>query len=623
MTDDRTAVSMVLGGNTDAYALLVEKYQTPLYRTALAILHDPHTAEDVLQDAFITGYLRLNTLRSPDKFCPWMAQIVKKRCFNVLSRTRTPESGETLAEYLEALPDDTPTPEELLVTGESTAAAEKAIAALPPHLSETARLFFLHGIRQKQIAAHLGIPEGTVKRRIHDAKQRLKKELDAMNQTNEKPRDGFTARVTEKIAELENYNKIHGSGVGFDAAYRDTLSLIGELADREEAGELAAKATKAAYNTDAEKYTEEAIESAVRNNDPLLLADAYTTKWNRIHGDAEALRYLEETVIPAVEAFPVSDVKFAALGRVKFWAHYHALRENETGKSASHLAAAKELLAGYAHLVSNENQYYTAKEYYLCMYACALAGEAAMKRLAGLPYREDMYHMGVTSQAWKKENGNRKLVYQPGYTTGSGENTNLYRYAEEIYYYAACSGDGWFFPHTDCTGENEIVHKEYNSSPVVQSIVSRTESVMTPAGVFENCLHIRKTDSDSTYDIWYAENVGIVRFDETEAIGSVSGYLLSEYDHRGGEGWLPTAEGNRWKYVNISTAEGVEGMCEYCMIRDDEDYVYLTAVCEAGILTDAPEDTPEVMMLAAEKFVSDGNCDRSSCFDFRRISFFL
>ena len=380
MTDDKTAVAMVLGGNTDAYSLLVEKYQTPLYRAALAILRDPHTAEDILQEAFITGFLKLNTLATPEKFYPWMVQIVKKRCFNSLSRTKIAESGELYTEYLESLPDDSPTPEELLLSGESKSTVEKAITALPRHLSETARLFFIHGIKQKQIAAHLGIPEGTVKRRIHDAKIKLKKELDAMNNsTNIKPSDGFTARVTEKITELENYNKIHGSGVGFDAAYRDTLSLIGELADRKEADELAAKATKAAYNTDAEKYTEEAIESAVRNNDPLLLADAYVTKWDRIDGDAKTLAYLEDTVIPSLEALPDSNEKFAALGRVKFWAHFHAVQEKQLHKAQLYLDSSKELLTGYAHLVSNENQYYTAKEYYLSMYACALAAEQGME----------------------------------------------------------------------------------------------------------------------------------------------------------------------------------------------------------------------------------------------------
>lgn len=619
MIDDKTAVTMIRNGNTDAYSILVERYSTPLYRAALAIIHDPHAAEDVLQDTLISGYIKLNTLNEPEKFYPWIMRTLKNRSFNYLSRARTAEPEDS-AEYMEAIADQAETPEEAVISGDAASKVEEAISRLPDSLSETARLFFLCGLKQSQIAAHLHIPVGTVKRRIHDAKQKLKKELYTMKEnTNVKPSDGFTTRVIEKINELENYNKIHGSSIGFDAAYRHTLSLIHELSDKTEADKLAAKAAKTAYHVDEEKYADDAIQNAVQNNDPLLLADAYITKWSRIDGNAQILAYMEDTVIPTLEALPDSNEKFAALGRVKFWAHYHAIEEKQFDKARIYLTSSKELLTGCAHLVSNENQYYTAKEYYLSMYACALAGEKGMERLKNLPYREDMYHLNITSHGWKKENGNLKLIYQPGFGTGSGGNTNIYRYADEIYYYAACGGDGWFFPHTEKEEENEVVHKEYDNSPVVQSIVSRTESVLTPAGVFENCLHIRKTDSESTYDIWYAENVGIVRFDDSITIGSVSTYLLSEYEHRGGEGYLPLETGNRWRYTNSSAPDGVEGHCEYTVVRNDEDFVYLTAVCESGVRKDAPEDTPEVMMLMAEKFVADGNCDKNDYDSYMKV----
>ncbi len=623
MTDDKKTIEMVKNGNTDAYSLLVEKYQTPLYRIALAILHDPYETEDVLQDAFIQGYLKLDSLRSPEKYYPWMVQIVKKRCFNVISRTKRAESAEVHAEYIEALSDDAPSPEEITVTEEEKNSVECAIDSLPPLLRETARLFFLHGIKQKQIAMHLGVPEGTVKRRIHDAKLKLRKELDTMKNTNtQKPADNFAARVAEKIAELENYNTIHGTSVGFEAAYRDTLNLIGELSDKTEAASMEAKAVKAAFRTDEEKYADDAIASGMKANDPLILAEAYITKVNELNSDREYIEYCKNTVVPALRALPDSNEKFAVLGRMLFWLYGHTVRENlgkDIPKEAEeYLKESKDLLLRYAHLISDHEDYgntahlyYTnPRAYYLAMEACALSGEIGLERMKNPRFRENNHCLGITSHGWVKENGNLKLEYQPGLTFGT--NDNISRYATPALYYAACSGDGWFFPHTDKVGETEVVKKKYGSVEVIQSIVSDSESVMTPAGVFDNCLHIRKTNDRATYDIWYAPGVGMVRFDDSDGNPAApSSYLLTEYKVEGGDGYLPVAVGNRWSYANMTTPEGMEGICDYAVVRNDDGFVYLTEICESGILADAPEDSPEIILTNAERLVADDNCDNN------------
>ncbi|MBE6598296.1 MAG: sigma-70 family RNA polymerase sigma factor [Ruminococcaceae bacterium] len=625
MTDDKTVVSMVKGGNTDAYSLLVEKYQTALYRIALAILHEPHEAEDILQDAFIQGYLKIDSLRSPEHYYPWMVQILKKRCFNALSRTKRTESEEIHAEYIESLSDDTPTPESILIIGEGEGGIERAVSALPDHLRETARLFFLHGIKQKQISAHLGVPIGTVKRRIHDAKIRLRKELDTMKDTNtSKLTDNFTTRVAEKIAELENYNKIHGSAVGFDAAYRDTLNLIGELSDKGEAAVMAARATKTAYRADSEKYVDEALECGIKNNDPLLLADAYLTKWGDFRNNyEEKLAYIENTVLPTLTSLPDTAEKFAAIGRLLFWAYYSAMRIEDIERAEKYLKQAKELLLGHAHLLKNEEEggnvfqyYYTnPRAYYLSMAACAEAGEIDMEKRKNCRFREETHSTSITSHGWRKENGNLRLEFQPGFHLSKGNNG---RYTDEIFYYAACSGDGWFFPHTDAVGETEVVRNKYDQFDTVQSIVSKTETVMTPAGVFENCLHIRKTNDRDTYDIWYADRVGIVRYDSTDS-GTTASFLLTRHEIKGGEGYMPLAVGNHWQYTNISTPEGIEGTAEYTVVRNDEDFVYLTSNTESGILNDAPSDAPDILLMEADRFVEDDNCDRNDYDSYRRI----
>ncbi len=628
MRDDKTVIAMVRGGNTDAYSLLVEKYQTPLFRIALAILHDPHDAEDVLQDTFIQGYLRLDSLRSPERYYPWMVQILKKRCFNALRRTRQTESDEVYAEYIESLADNTPSPEELLLSREDDSRAERAVNALPDHLRETARLFFLHGIKQKQIAAHLGVPVGTIKRRIHDAKLRLRKELDTMKNTNtQKPAENFTARVAEKIAELENYNKIHGTADGFDAVYRDTMNLIGEISDKEEAAALSAKATKTAYRTDAEKYADEALESGVKSNDPLLLADAYLTKWNTFRNDyEERLKYTEDTILPTLSALPESNEAYAAKGRLLFWAYCSAMHLEQLDRAEAYLKEAKELLTKYAPLIDNAKDssanvlgyyYENPRAYYITMEACAEAGEIDLNKRKDIRFRADTYSTSVTSHGWRKEGDNLRVEFQPGFDMYKG---NMGRYTSEVFYYAACAGDGWFFPHTTEVGETEVVKDKWNNTNTVQMIVSKTETVMTPTGVYENCLHIRKTNDHDIYDIWYADGVGIVRYDDRDLQGAASStFLLTECEIRGGDGFMPLAVGNHWKYTNTSAPEGIEAAIEYTVVRNDEDFAYLTSNDEAGILLDAPADVPDILLMEAEKYVEDDNCDNNDYDSYRAV----
>lgn len=70
-------VLMTIAGDQNAYEALVVRYQRSVIASARAIVRSEYMAQDAAQDAFVTAWLRLDTLASPDKFGPWVTRIAK------------------------------------------------------------------------------------------------------------------------------------------------------------------------------------------------------------------------------------------------------------------------------------------------------------------------------------------------------------------------------------------------------------------------------------------------------------------------------------------------------------------------------------------------------------------
>ena len=77
---DAAVVQRVLGGDTDAFGLLVARHQGRGARFAQAMLGDRQDAEEALQDAFVRAFRSLRTCRDPERFGAWFLQILVNRC---------------------------------------------------------------------------------------------------------------------------------------------------------------------------------------------------------------------------------------------------------------------------------------------------------------------------------------------------------------------------------------------------------------------------------------------------------------------------------------------------------------------------------------------------------------
>jgi RNA polymerase sigma factor (sigma-70 family) len=180
-TDDRmetTLTSLVQaaqGGDLDAFGQVVGRFQDLAYAVAYTIVGDAHLAQDAAQEAFIEAYLCLPSLREPAAFPGWFRRIVVKRGDRLIR-------GKSLAlvpiEAAGALASDSPDPASLAEARELQARVRAAVADLPDQDRQVVLLFYMAGYSQREIAALLELPMTTIKKRLFDARRRLRTRLD-------------------------------------------------------------------------------------------------------------------------------------------------------------------------------------------------------------------------------------------------------------------------------------------------------------------------------------------------------------------------------------------------------------------------------------------------------------
>jgi RNA polymerase sigma-70 factor (ECF subfamily) len=149
---------------------LVQRFHGYALSLARALVADPQRAEDVVQESMLIMLTRLSDVREPQAFAGWLRQIVRSQA-NRLARDRA--TAEMTGEPV----DPHRSPLDRAQLDELRRLVRAAIAGLPPAGQQTARLFYLDELDQSQIARRLDVPLGTVKRRLHDARAKLRELL--------------------------------------------------------------------------------------------------------------------------------------------------------------------------------------------------------------------------------------------------------------------------------------------------------------------------------------------------------------------------------------------------------------------------------------------------------------
>jgi len=157
-------------GPTDAFAALVRehtRYVTlQLARRGVA----PYDAEDVAQEAAVRAYRSFASLRNRDRFRGWLVRIAWRLA---IDRRRSEQRREARESAAWDEPSPSRTAEDLAAARQTQERVFRALDALPESLRIVVVLAAIEGHGMREVATLLGLPEGTVKSRLHDARRRL------------------------------------------------------------------------------------------------------------------------------------------------------------------------------------------------------------------------------------------------------------------------------------------------------------------------------------------------------------------------------------------------------------------------------------------------------------------
>lgn len=167
---DPQILSRARRGDTGAFEVLVRAYQADVWRLSLHLTGDRNLADDITQDAFIRIFRFLPRYRGDSKFSTWVFAITRNCALDELRRSKRRQVLADRAKMERRVEE---------VEHATGVEVRDAIAALPLELREPLVLIDVLGESYRDAAKVLASPEGTVKSRVHRARQQLAEVLGA------------------------------------------------------------------------------------------------------------------------------------------------------------------------------------------------------------------------------------------------------------------------------------------------------------------------------------------------------------------------------------------------------------------------------------------------------------
>lgn len=548
ISEDETLVLLTLAGDPGAYEALVIRHRKTVIAAANSVLHSRYLAEDAAQDAFITAWMKLNVLREGSRFGPWVCRIAKNCAKNMIVRYRSYLPLEDMEEVLsDGIDDD---PQTYAVRNAEAASLRDTVTRLPARVGEIIRMHYFEELSVGEIAARLGISEGTVKWQLHDGRKRMRGELCAMNET---VNDTLTRRVMKKVEELKRW-QYQNSKNGFEAVYNDVL------ADVEAMPESASSSEAAKYHAMADVLMRgwwwipgtknDALfarikNAALRGHNDEVMAFIVSTEDQKYWGTSR-ISFIRDVQIPMLE----SEGYPTALAREWFWLGQLYSMENDSAHAVEAFEMAQKL-TGVDSLFH------------------AWAGTAKEQE-----QRYDTYYRTKPEKTYRTRAGAEEIRYDNGMPRRYTGNW----FGKGLLCSADLDADFLFRNAAYCDGQYRIPDAKIGqpltgSDGTVLMRLDDSKAVRTPAGTFANCQVWKTVHREGTYVTYYAENIGIVR-QEKRYDGLCEVRLLSQYSVHG-TGYLPLVTGNVWEYTTEYPADSIAHTNRITVSYADDEHAVL------------------------------------------------
>lgn len=574
---DETLVMLTLAGEQRAYETLVVRHEKAVVAAARAVTGSQFMAQDAAQDAFVTAWLKLNTLHEADKYCAWVCRIAKNCAKNMLVRYH---GYLDLGDYENHIFDETVTaafdPQTLYESKDERKTLNKSVDRLPDKIREIIRLHYFEGLSIADIADRMRVSAGTVKWQLHEGRKRIRKDLCSMN---EELNDTLVRRVMKKIEELKLLWKPKNSKNGFEASYKEILQQIEELP--ESGGKFHAMADVLMLGwwwlpgkKNEELFARICHAAEMGKNDDVMRFIA-TREDTKFYGSAR-IDFIRDKQIPRLEK--AGYVK--ALGSEWFWLGRAYFEEKEAEKGMQAYKKALMILPESDIYHSLAQAAIETEKYYFEKY---VQNE-----------RKSIDHI-VTIEAGEYSITPDGLCHTDEKWCCKGE---LFRGYIESVLINASGCDGMFAVATLPVGGAYT-----GSDGTTLRFADDNASVVTPAGRFDGC-QVWVTEKDGKVcTTYFKEGVGIVKHEKTDDVVNV--LMLKSWHIEGGSGLFPCHEGNVWEYTG-DYSEDVMLISERLSVRyADGEKVIFSCTTEIERLKYDDNSWADMMLQIRNELFSD------------------
>lgn len=177
---DQAVVEKVIGGEVDAFSVLVDRYQDRIYSAVLNYVSNRDDAVDIAQETFVKAYSSLRSFNSSSAFYTWLYRIAVNTAIDFIRKRRAKptdsldEERFSEAGFEPVSTDAAADPEKVAVRVEQRLALRKAISTLSEKLRNVIILHDVEGLSQEEVAEILRVPVGTVKSRVSRGRAELR-----------------------------------------------------------------------------------------------------------------------------------------------------------------------------------------------------------------------------------------------------------------------------------------------------------------------------------------------------------------------------------------------------------------------------------------------------------------
>ncbi len=184
LSDDQI-IERTLAGETDAFSLLVRRWERPIYGLSLRMLGRDEDARDVCQETFLAAFRNLRKFRGDAKFSSWLYRIALNACHSRLRKQgvaveHSIDQDDEDGRKLELADREVEPMPERLHRDQRAALVRKALQALPAEMRQVIIMKEYEELTFAEIAEVLQIPVSTVKSRVYTGLQQMRARLEKM-----------------------------------------------------------------------------------------------------------------------------------------------------------------------------------------------------------------------------------------------------------------------------------------------------------------------------------------------------------------------------------------------------------------------------------------------------------